>query len=88
MTDAVFNSTPMDCWITLPAIWSDEAKELTLQAANNAGFGKRDGDELHTIAEPEAAAIAVLREYTSPVMMTPTLVRTLNAGDNCMEFWH
>lgn len=63
MTDLTFESTPMECWITLPAIWSDEAKDATLTAAKKAGFGNRTGDEVFTIAEPEAAAIATLREY-------------------------
>jgi hypothetical protein len=62
MTDLTFENTPMECWITLPAIWSDEAKDATLTAARRAGFGNRSGDEVFTIAEPEAAAIATLSE--------------------------
>ncbi|PMD34535.1 Hsp70 family protein-like protein [Hyaloscypha variabilis F] len=64
MTELIFESTPMECWITLPAIWSDEAKDATLTAARNAGFGNRVGDEVFTIAEPEAAAIATLKSYS------------------------
>ncbi|PQE02914.1 Hsp70 family protein [Rutstroemia sp. NJR-2017a BVV2] len=63
MTDLTFENTPMECWITLPAVWSEEAKDATLRAAKNAGFGKRANDEVFTIAEPEAAAIATLKEY-------------------------
>lgn len=66
MTDWTFENTPMECWITLPAIWSDEAKAATLTAAKKAGFGNRTGDEVFTIAEPEAAAIATLRGYSGP----------------------
>jgi hypothetical protein len=62
MTSSTFDTTPMECWITLPAIWSDEAKHATLNAARRAGFGSRTGDEVFTIAEPEAAAIATLSE--------------------------
>jgi len=57
--------TPLECWITLPAIWSDEAKSATLEAAKNAGFMSRIGDEIFTISEPEAAAIATLTKYTN-----------------------
>ena len=64
MTDFTFKNTPMECWVTLPAIWSDEAKEATLQAAKRAGFGNRPGDEVFTIAEPEAAAIAALKKIS------------------------
>ncbi|CZR67409.1 related to hsp70 protein [Phialocephala subalpina] len=66
MTDLTYESTPMECWITLPAIWSDEAKDSTLIAAKKAGFGNRCGDEVFTIAEPEAAAIATLKKFSGP----------------------
>lgn len=64
MTDLTFDNTPMECWITLPAIWSDEAKDATLKAAKRAGFGNRPYDEVFTIAEPEAAAISTLKQYS------------------------
>lgn len=40
--------------ITVPAMWTDRAKELTRQAAQRAGIERR---KLMLIAEPEAAAI-------------------------------
>ena len=76
MTDFTFKNTPMECWITLPAIWSDEAKDATLQAAKRAGFGNRPDDEIFTIAEPGAAAIATLKKYTAsgPDVLNPVKV--------------
>jgi hypothetical protein len=76
MTDLTFENTPMECWVTLPAIWSDEAKDATLQAAKRAGFGNRPGDEVFTIAEPEAAAIATLKKYSGsgPDALNPVKV--------------
>lgn len=74
MTDLTFDSTPMECWITLPAIWSDEAKDATLAAAKGAGFGDRIGDEVFTIAEPEAAAIATLTRFSRPGSFNPIKV--------------
>ncbi|KAM0161858.1 hypothetical protein ACHAPG_002204 [Botrytis cinerea] len=74
-----FRMSPIDCWITLPAIWSDEAKHATLNAAKRAGFATNPMDQIHTIAEPEAAAIATLKELAAP--------GTLNAvqrGDNVL----
>ncbi|CAG8949948.1 hypothetical protein HYFRA_00004279 [Hymenoscyphus fraxineus] len=65
MSAVTFECTPMECWITLPAIWSDEGKDATLNAARKAGFGNRAGDEVFTITEPEAAAIATLRALAS-----------------------
>jgi hypothetical protein len=71
MTTVTFDSTPMECWITLPAIWSDEAKDATLAAAKKAGFGNRASDEVFTITEPEAAAIATLMSFAAPGALNP-----------------
>ncbi|TVY82086.1 Heat shock 70 kDa protein 12A [Lachnellula suecica] len=79
LTDVIFESMPMECWITLPAIWSDEAKESTLIAAKRAGFGKKLEDEVYTIAEPEAAAIATLKEYSKSGCMNP-----IKTGENIL----
>lgn len=74
VTAVTFESTPMECWITLPAIWSDEAKDATLAAAKKAGFGNRTGDEVFTITEPEAAAIATLKSFAAPDALNPIKV--------------
>ncbi|KAF7191493.1 Heat shock protein SSA4 [Pseudocercospora fuligena] len=57
----VFDSTPMDCWLTVLAVWSDRAQSLTKAAAMQAGFAVRTGDTISVIPEPEAAAVSVLR---------------------------
>jgi hypothetical protein len=74
MTDLIFDETAMECWITLPAIWSEEAKAATLTACKNAGFGCRPQDEVFTIAEPEAAAIATLKMYAEHNALNPITV--------------
>lgn len=74
MSTSTFDKTPMECWITLPAIWSEEAKDSTLKAARNAGFGNRPGDAIYTIAEPEAAAIATLKSYSGSNTFNPVKV--------------
>lgn len=74
MSDLTFENTPMECWVTLPAVWSEEAKDATLNAAKNAGFGNRPGDEIYTIAEPEAAAIATLKEFAKSDAMNQITV--------------
>jgi len=78
LTDSTFERTPMECWITLPAIWSDEAKAATLTAAKNAGFGCKSTDEVFTIAEPEAAAIAAIKEFTEPGNLNPIKVSCMS----------
>jgi hypothetical protein len=75
MTAATFDITPMECWITLPAIWIEEAKDATLKAAKNAGFGGRSIDEVFTITEPEVAAIATLKRYSGPNTLNSVKVR-------------
>lgn len=44
--------------LTVPAIWSDSAKDRTLRIAKAAGLP----DNVSLVSEPEAAALAVLRE--------------------------
>jgi molecular chaperone DnaK (HSP70) len=58
--ELTFRITPMEFWITVPAMWTDAAKAATIEAAEAAGFGSRYKDSVHIITEPEAAALAVL----------------------------
>jgi len=44
--------------MSVPAMWSPVAKEKTLQAAKQAGLG----DNVILVSEPEAAALATLKE--------------------------
>ncbi|RYO94325.1 hypothetical protein DL766_000602 [Monosporascus sp. MC13-8B] len=58
--------TPVQFYFTMPAIWTDRAQAATKAAARGAGFGSRSLDKIHMITEPEAAAIAALKEELSP----------------------
>jgi molecular chaperone DnaK (HSP70) len=58
--ETAFRITPMEFWITVPAMWTDAAKAATIEAAQAAGFGSRPMDSVHIITEPEAAALSVL----------------------------
>jgi molecular chaperone DnaK (HSP70) len=53
--------------LSVPAIWSDIAREKTLDCAYRAGYGKKFTDErIKLVAEPEAAAsytITTVRLY-------------------------
>lgn len=49
--DMVFNTT-IKIVLTVPAVWSDAAKDATLRAAERAGLG----DNICMISEPEAAS--------------------------------
>jgi hypothetical protein len=50
-------STRIEIVLTVPAIWTDAAKEATLDAAMNAGMGSN----IRMISEPEAAAVYTLQ---------------------------
>lgn len=52
---------PMDVWVTVPAVWSEQAKLSTKNAALAAGFASRAADKIFIIAEPEAAAHIAIR---------------------------
>ncbi|CAG7995699.1 unnamed protein product [Penicillium salamii] len=56
----IMQVTPLEFWFTVPAIWSDKAKEETMRVATSAGFGSRTQDKISMITEPEAAAVATL----------------------------
>lgn len=51
--------TRVEFVLTVPAVWSDSAKNATLQAAEKAGMGKKH--ELRLISEPEAAMLHALK---------------------------
>jgi molecular chaperone DnaK (HSP70) len=60
----ILRVTPIEFWFTVPAMWSDKAKDATKQAALKAKFASRPGDKIYMIPEPEAAAVAVLKSLT------------------------
>lgn len=61
---ALWRTLPMTLVVTVPAVWSDAAKDRTWQAVSKAGFTTVSLPNLErriTISEPEAAAIYTLR---------------------------
>lgn len=71
MTDDLFENTPITFCLTVPATWSDKAKNETREAARTAGIGSRDGDMLRLITEPEAAIIATLNNHAAKHQRNP-----------------
>ncbi|WPH02104.1 hsp70-like protein [Acrodontium crateriforme] len=76
---AILAVTPMDFWLTVPAVWSDQAQNSTRDAAQRAGFGTRRGDTISVITEPEAAALAALKRSMRPGELNPP-----KAGENLL----
>lgn len=57
--ETFMSTTKVQFVLTVPAVWSDAAKNATLQAAERAGMGNRH--DLRLISEPEAAAVYTLK---------------------------
>ncbi|KAK9440314.1 phosphatidylinositol 3 [Metarhizium brunneum] len=68
LSRAVVQMTPMDFVVTVPAIWSNTAKQATERAAAMAGFcgNKR----ILLISEPEAAALYTIK-HLGPSVLKP-----------------
>lgn len=63
------STTKLEVILTVPAVWSDAAKDATLTAAKRAGMGSN----ITLISEPEAAAVYTMKS------MQPSELRP---GDN------
>lgn len=64
--EAAVKGSAFKVWITVPAIWKEDACDQMRQAAGNAGILKprtAGATTLDLVAEPEAAALAVLDDY-------------------------
>ncbi|KAI4748507.1 actin-like ATPase domain-containing protein [Aureobasidium sp. EXF-12298] len=70
-TQNMVSSTTIEVVLTVPAVWTDAAKDATLRAAQKAGMGP----ELYMISEPEAAAIYALKSMGQKQKL-------LKVGDN------
>lgn len=77
MGAGVFNATPMEIYLTMPAIWSDQAQLATRKAAEAAGFGSRPYDSIFMIKEPEAAALSAIKPHLGPDAIDPVQVCNL-----------
>ncbi|KAF2690232.1 hypothetical protein K458DRAFT_459297 [Lentithecium fluviatile CBS 122367] len=66
----LWRTLPITLVITVPAVWSDAAKDRTLQAVSKAGFNKTELPQLRrtvTTTEPEAAAIYTIKSLKGRV---------------------
>ncbi|KAL7936393.1 hypothetical protein V8C35DRAFT_295382 [Trichoderma chlorosporum] len=72
-------SYPKDYVMTVPAVWSDAAKNATLRAAELAGF-----NPVHLIKEPEAAALWTTKKLGIPLLPGDTFV-VCDAGGGTVD---
>lgn len=59
--ETIFSNLTKELVVTVPAVWSERAKDLTLKAVTKAKF---DTEKISLVTEPEAAAIYTLKGMT------------------------
>ena len=59
--EPIFRSTQREYVITVPAVWTEKARDLTAKCAVSAGMGSED--KLHIVSEPEAAAMYAISRF-------------------------
>ncbi|RPA91804.1 actin-like ATPase domain-containing protein [Choiromyces venosus 120613-1] len=79
----VVKVSPLDFTLTVPAVWSDAAKNLTLQAAELAGLGRKSS--LRLISEPEAAALCCLRDIEPNHLQVGDTFVVADCGDGTVD---
>lgn len=68
----LWKSFPITLVITFPAVWSDAAKDKTMDSVNKAGFNKAELPKLKkilTVTEPEAASLFTLKSLQGSLML-------------------
>jgi molecular chaperone DnaK (HSP70) len=83
--DQVVKSTPLEFVVTVPAIWSDLAKEKTKLACQKAAGLSATKSQIHLISEPEAAAIYALHGLDPHGLMIGDTVVVVDAGGGTVD---
>jgi hypothetical protein len=81
----LFASAPIEFILTVPAVWSDAAKDATMKAAILAGMN--ENDNLSMITEPEAAALCALNTVEGASAIEKDIWIVCDAGggtQNCI----
>jgi molecular chaperone DnaK (HSP70) len=66
----LWRTLPITLVVTVPAVWSDAAKDRTMRAVDKGGFNTSELPQLKrvvTITEPEAAAIHTIKSFSGSV---------------------
>ncbi|KAL7275120.1 hypothetical protein RUND412_001960 [Rhizina undulata] len=77
-------STKTVYMLTVPAVWSDSAKALTMKAAKKAGFGEHETD-FNLISEPEAAAAYSLQAIQPTILKEGDTFVVCDAGGGTVD---
>lgn len=79
--EQMLSTTKIEYVLTVPAVWSDAAKDATIKAAEKAGLGS----SLHMISEPEAAAIYALKTMEHNILSEGDIFIVCDAGGGTVD---
>ncbi|KAJ5186887.1 hypothetical protein N7449_009881 [Penicillium cf. viridicatum] len=68
--------------LTVPAVWSDKAKDLTMQVAHRAGMSP---ESLTLLSEPEAAAVCAIRTIQPNTIAEGDCLVVCDAGGGTVD---
>jgi molecular chaperone DnaK (HSP70) len=80
---AAFDALEIEWIITVPAVWSPEAKHATRECAEAAGMGK--GSSLMMTSEPEAAAVFALKKLEPHNLKVDNNIVICDAGGGTVD---
>jgi hypothetical protein len=80
---AAFNNLKIGWILTVPAVWSPEAKHATRDCAEAAGMGK--GVDLLMTSEPEAAAVYALKRIEPHNLQVGNNILICDAGGGTVD---
>jgi molecular chaperone DnaK (HSP70) len=82
--NGLVNSTPLEFVITVPAIWSDLAKEKSKKACEQAMISVSE-HHVHLVSEPEAAAIYTLHDSDPNGISAGDTIVVVDAGGGTVD---
>ncbi|RPB01606.1 actin-like ATPase domain-containing protein [Choiromyces venosus 120613-1] len=80
---AVMSMTRVDFVLTVPAVWSDTAKQRTREAAISAGMSNEH--DLSLLSEPEAAAIYTIKNQDTHAINVHDRIVVCDAGGGTVD---
>lgn len=80
---AIVDTTPFEYVVTVPAIWSDRAKQRTVDAF--AWAMRADKTSIYSVTEPEAAATCVLHQYPQHDLSAGDCFIVVDAGGGTVD---
>jgi hypothetical protein len=80
---AAFDALTIEWMVTVPAVWSPDAKNTTKRCAEAAGMGSMD--TLLSTSEPEAAAVYALKKLEPHSLKVGNNLIVLDAGGGTVD---